>query len=109
QHQRIVVTEKGSEEQSTLDLALFSTKSATFRVIDNPRGVGNLAAVMRRENCLAGVNGGYFDLDSNPVGLLIAEGKVIAPLRKARLLSGVMAVSDGRMELLRIAEYSSKR
>ena len=30
-----------------------------------------------------------------PVGLVISDGKLIAPLRKARLLSGVMVVSNG--------------
>ena len=104
-----MLTESETDERATLDLALLSTKSATLRVIDNPAGEDNLAAVMRRENCLAGVNGGYFDPEDKPVGLLISDGKVIAPLRKARLLSGVMIVSNGRIQLLRVAEYSSKR
>jgi exopolysaccharide biosynthesis protein len=109
EHRRIVLTESETDEQATLDLALFPTKSATLRVIDNPAGADNLAAVMRRENCLAGVNGGYFDPDDKPVGLVISDGNVIAPLRKARLLSGVMIVSNGRIQLLRMAEYSPKR
>lgn len=109
EHRRIVLSESESNERATLDLALFSTKSATLRVVDNPSGEDNLAAVMRRENCLAGVNGGYFDPENKPVGLVISDGKVIAPLRKARLLSGVMIVSNGRMQLLRVAEYSAKR
>lgn len=109
EHRRIVLTESETGERATLDLALFSTKSATLRVLDSPAGEDNLAAVMRRENCLAGVNGGYFDPENKPVGLLICDGTVIAPLRKARLLSGVMIVSNGRIQLLRVTEYSSKR
>jgi len=109
EHRRIVLTESETDEQATLDLALFPTKSATLRVIDNPAGADNLAAVMRRENCLAGVNGGYFDSEDKPLGLLISGGNVVAPLRKARLLSGVMIVSNGRIQLLRMAEYSPKR
>ena len=109
EHRRIVLTESETNERATLDVALLSTKSATLRVIDNPRGDDNLAAVMHRENCLAGVNGGYFGPDDKPVGLLISDGNVVAPLRKARLLSGVMVVSNDRVQLLRIAEYSSKR
>jgi uncharacterized protein YigE (DUF2233 family) len=104
-----MLAESETDERATLDLALFSMKSATLRVIDNPSGEGNLAGVMRRENCLAGVNGGYFDPEDKPVGLLVSDGKVIAPLRKARLLSGMMIVSNGRMQLLRVAEYSAKR
>ncbi len=104
-----MLTESETGERATLDLALFSSKSATLRVIDNPAGEDNLAEVMRRENCLAGVNGGYFDPENKPVGLLISAGNVVAPLRKARLLSGVMVVANGRIQLLRVAEYSSKR
>ncbi len=109
EHRRSVLTESETGERATLDLVLFSSKSATLRVIDNPAGEDNLAEVMRRENCLAGVNGGYFDPENKPVGLLISAGTVVAPLRKARLLSGVMVVSNGRIQLLRTGEYSSKR
>jgi exopolysaccharide biosynthesis protein len=109
EHRHIVVTESETGEQATLDLALFSPKSATLRVIDNPISENDLATLMPRENCLAGVNGGYFDPENKPVGLVISDGKVVAPLRKARLLSGVMIVSNGRIQLLRVAEYSSKR
>jgi uncharacterized protein YigE (DUF2233 family) len=109
EHRRIVLTESGTDERATVDFALFSTTVATLRVIDRPTGNDDLAEVMQREHCLAGVNGGYFDPADAPVGLLISDGKTIAPLRKARLLSGVMIVSNGRMQLLRFAEYSSRR
>lgn len=109
ERRHIVLTDSQTSERATLDLALFSLKSATLRVIDNPISENDLATLMPRENCLAGVNGGYFDPENKPVGLLISDGKVVAPLRKARLLSGVMIVSNGRIQLLRAAEYSPKR
>ena len=40
------------------------------------------------------MNGGYFDPENVPLGLLISDGKLIAPLRKARLLSGVMVATQ---------------
>ena len=92
-----------------MDLAIFSAKSATLRVIDNPAGEDDLAAAMRRIRGLAGVNGGYFDPQNAPVGLLISDGKLIAPFRKARLLSGVLVAAKGRVELLRASEYSSRK
>ena len=109
EHRRIVFSETGTNEEATLDLALFSTKSAAMRVIDNPTGENDLAAAMQETHGLAGVNGGYFDPQNAPVGLLIADGKLIAPFRKARLLSGVMIASKGRVELLRSSEYSSRK
>lgn len=109
EHRRVVLAEKETGDRATVDLALFSTKTATVRVIDNPTGEDNLAAVMRREQSLAGVNGGYFDPADAPVGLVISGGRQIAPLRKARLLSGLLVVAAGRAQLLRFAEYSPKR
>ena len=109
EHRRVVLAESETGESATLNLALFSTKTATVRVIDNPTGNDDLAAAMRRERCLAGVNGGYFDPEDKPVGLVISGGELIAPLRKARLLSGVLVASAGRVQLLRTAEYSPKR
>ena len=109
EHRRIGVAETETGEEAKLELALFSTKSATLRVIDNPASNDDLAAVMRRTRGVAGVNGGYFDPQDAPLGLLISDGKLIAPLRKARLLSGVVVVTKGRVELLRYAEYSSKK
>jgi uncharacterized protein YigE (DUF2233 family) len=109
EHRRVVLSESETGEKATLELSLFSSKGVAVRVIDNPTGADDLAAVMPRERGLAGVNGGYFDPANAPVGLLISDGKLIAPIRKARLLSGVMIVANGRMQLLRFAEYSSRR
>jgi uncharacterized protein YigE (DUF2233 family) len=109
EHRRIVVAETETAEEAKLELALFSTKSAALRVIDNPTSTEDLAGVIRRTRALAGVNGGYFDPQDAPLGLLISDGKLIAPLRKARLLSGVVVVTKARVELLRYAEYSSNK
>ena len=109
EHRRIVLGERVLGEEATLDLALFSAKTATLRVIDNPDGDHDLAAVMRQTRGVAGVNGGYFDPQNAPVGLLIGDGKMIAPLRKARLLSGVLVVTKSRIELVRSGEYSSRK
>jgi uncharacterized protein YigE (DUF2233 family) len=108
EHRRVLLAEKSGGNEATLELALFSTKSAAVRVIDNPDGA-ELAAVMRRMRGIAGVNGGYFDPGNAPVGLLVSDGKLIAPFRKARLLGGVMVVNKGRLELLRAAEYSARK
>jgi exopolysaccharide biosynthesis protein len=108
EHRRVVLASNANGNEANLDIALFSTKSAMVRVIDNPGG-DELAEVMRRTRALAGVNGGYFDPQNAPVGLLISEGKLIAPFRKAKLLSGVVVVTKNRVELLRSAEYSARK
>ena len=97
-----------SGERATLHLAIFSSKSATLRVIDDPEVDDSLGAIMPRENCVAGVNGGYFAPDYGPVGLLVSDGRSVAPLRKAKLLSGVVSVAGGRVQIQRPGEFSMK-
>jgi exopolysaccharide biosynthesis protein len=105
---RHVVAQSGTGIKATADLAVFSMKTATLRVIDRPGANDELAAVMARENCIAGVNGGYFDPDYAPVGLLISDGRIVAPQQKAKLLSGVVSVVNGRVLVQRAAEFSAK-
>lgn len=107
EHRQIVARSNNGTE-ATVDLALFSAKTATLRVIDDPKVNDSLGKTMPREHCLAGTNGGYFDPDYAPVGLLVSDGRVVAPLRKARLLSGVLSVVDGRVQIQRVAEFSMK-
>ncbi len=100
-------TETGSEAE--VRLALFSRKTATLRVIDQPASDRRLAEIMAEGKFLAGVNGGYFDPEGAPVGLLISGGKTIAPFRKARLLSGVLAAREGSVEIFRASEFPRRR
>lgn len=108
EHRRVVLNESGTGDSATLEMAVFSPKTATVRVIDNPDGE-DLVQVMPRSRALAGVNGGYFDPQNAPVGLVISGGKLIAPFRKAKLLSGVVVVTRNRVELLRSADYSVRK
>ena len=109
-HRYFVVENSETGERASVELALFPTKLFTLRVIDQPAEPRNyLAEVMRRERCLAGVNGGYFDPDYRAIGLLIVDGKMIAPLQRARLLSGILAASQRGIQIVRVAEFSRKQ
>ncbi|HKP04090.1 MAG TPA: phosphodiester glycosidase family protein [Chthoniobacterales bacterium] len=105
---RHIIVSGATGDEARLELALFSSKSATVRVVDNPSG-DELGSVASRLRALAGVNGGYFDPQNAPVGLVIGDGKMIAPFRKAKLLSGVLVVNRNRVELMRSAEYSPRK
>ena len=109
EYRRYSLGEADSGNKVEVQLALFSSKSAALRVIDRPGFEHHLAQVMMRENCLAGVNGGYFDPEGAPVGLLMSGGKTIAPFRRAHLLSGVLAVRAGSVEIFRASEFPLKR
>ena len=107
EHRYVVLEESGSGERASLELAIFSMKSCRLKIVDRasePRV--DLDDVMARGNFLAGVNGGYFDPEYRPIGLLIADGTMIAPLQKARLLSGVLSASAKKIQILRVAEFS---
>ena len=83
-----------------VDLALFSAKSCQLRVIDNADG----AIYLRRcdaANCIAGINGGYFDPNFAPLGLRIIDGKITSRLTRGRLMSGVLASDNGSIHILR--------
>lgn len=108
EHRHIVLEDSVNSLNATVELALFSPETATLRVLDNLEASSSLAAAMKRENCIAGVNGGYFDPQYAPLGLMISDGRTVTPQQKARLLSGVVAATRDRVIVQRAAEFSMK-
>ena len=107
EHRYIVAEHSGSGDRASLELAVFSAKLCRLKIIDHPSEPRvDLEEVMSRGNFLAAVNGGYFDPDYKPIGLLIVDGTMIAPLQKARLLSGVLSASAKKVQISRVAEFS---
>ena len=105
EHRHIVVEDAAAGQRAAIDVAVFSGKSTGLRVIDNPDGQ-SLAAVMKREKYVCGVNGGYFDTDFKPIGLRIADGATFSPLRRARLITGILLQSDRGIDVVRAGEFS---
>jgi len=107
EHWKTVVENDASHERATLHTAVFESRVATLRVIDQPETPrSELAEAVAREKCIAGVNGGYFDPEDAPVGLLVSEGRVLAPLRKAKLLSGVLTASASGVDIVRASRFA---
>jgi exopolysaccharide biosynthesis protein len=107
-HRHVVLESPVGTERVTVDLAIFSTKSCTLRVLQNDGGGDGLGEMMRHEKCLAGVNGGYFDENFAPLGLRIANGQMIAPLQRARLITGVLTASPRGVQIVRSREFSRR-
>jgi uncharacterized protein YigE (DUF2233 family) len=106
QHRYIVAEDSSAGDRASLELAIFSTKTCRLRVVDQPNEPRvDLDEAMSRGNFLAAVNGGYFDPDYKPIGLLIVDGTMIAPLQRARLLSGVLSASAKKVQISRVAEF----
>jgi exopolysaccharide biosynthesis protein len=105
EHRHVVVEDATASKRVTVDVAVFSAKSTALHVIDNPDGQ-SLAAVMKRDKCLCGVNGGYFDTEFKPIGLRVADGTTFSPLRRARLITGILLQSDRGIDVMRVSEFS---
>jgi hypothetical protein len=108
-HRHVVLENPVGSERITVNLAIFSTKSCTLRVLQNKDGAESLADVMRHEKCVAAVNGGYFDEKFAPIGLRMANGQMIAPLQRARLITGVLVASSRGVQIVRSREFSQRR
>jgi uncharacterized protein YigE (DUF2233 family) len=96
---------RSSDGSSTVHVVTFSAKTHTFAIMDNPDRAYDLASAAQKRGALAAVNGGYFQPDRTPLGLLVRQGRELHPLEHAKLLSGLLTVSGDRIALLRIAEF----
>jgi Phosphodiester glycosidase len=107
-YRHVDLADSETGDRAIVDLAIFSTKSCALRVIDNPGGDKNLADAMEQSKCLAGVNGGYFDPNFAPIGLRIIDGRLVSPLLRARLLTGVLTSSGRGIQIVRLSEFSRR-
>ena len=105
-YRHVVLENSAHSERLTVDVAIFSTKSCTLRILQNEGGTDRLGEVMRRDDCLAGVNGGYFDEKFAPIGLRMMNGQMMAPLRRAQLITGVLVASSRGVQIVRSREFS---
>ena len=108
EHRHIVVEDAVAGQRVTFDVAVFSAKLAALRVVDNPDGQG-LATVMKQEKYACGVNGGYFDTEFKPIGLRVTDARTFSPLRRARLITGILLQSDRGIDVVRISEFSHSK
>ena len=106
-HRHVVLENANGNKNAVVELAIFTAKSCLLRVIDNST-VETLSATMSREKCAAGVNGGFFKPDFTPVGLLISDRKLVAPLQPARLMTGILSASTREVRIQRLREFSQE-
>jgi uncharacterized protein YigE (DUF2233 family) len=96
---------QGDTGEVTLWVVAFDPKAYTFAVMDNPEGTFDLGSAAEKRGALAAVNGGYFQPDHTPLGLLVRQGVEIHPLEHARLLSGILSVTPTGITLQRTAAF----
>lgn len=98
------------DREAIVDVVRFEAADAVLRVVDQGvAGEQDLAGAMAGAGATAGINGGYFHPDRQPLGLVISGGVTIHPEERARLLSGVLLVfANGSMRLQRVHEPRPK-
>jgi len=100
-------TVKQGDRSVQLSGVSFDTKNCELQVLDNPPEARQpLTVAMKAAGAVAGVNGGYFHPDDRPLGLVVAGGKTLHGFERAKLLSGIFMVRDGRASLVRSEKFS---
>jgi uncharacterized protein YigE (DUF2233 family) len=89
---------------------VFDNRSHTLRVVDSPKpGESSLSSILESRQAIGGVNGGYFEPDFTPVGLVVTAGKTQQKFKKAKLLSGIVATSPkGGASIFRSSRFDPK-
>jgi exopolysaccharide biosynthesis protein len=102
---RVKVTDGAAT--ANLILIVFHPNTSAIRVVSNDGWrYGSVASAAAAEDAVAGVNGGYFQADGTPVGLLISDSRTIHKLGAAKILSGVFFVRDGKPGLVRSSRFA---
>jgi uncharacterized protein YigE (DUF2233 family) len=100
--QTLRASEAFGGRQATLHFVGFKAHKHSLKVFDQGlTGRSTLGDVMQQNRCLAGVNGGYFQPDFEPVGMLVSDGRIIRGPQHAKLLSGALVVTTNHIKLLR--------
>jgi len=92
---------------ANLHLIIFHPNAFAIRVVSNEQSrYGSVSDAAAATDAVAGVNGGYFQADGTPVGLLISDNRTIHKFETAKLLSGVFFVRDGKPGLIRSSHFA---
>lgn len=101
--------------KASLQLAAFSSKDFTLRVVDqgddpSARRYANLREAMEKNGCVAGVNGGFFGVDFKALGGVHENGKMISPVANSSrkgLTSSVIWSGAGGIHIVRRESFKA--
>jgi uncharacterized protein YigE (DUF2233 family) len=72
------------------------SSSSAIRLIPNYAEKLTVENIMRQEGCSGAVNGGFYSVDNQPLGLVIAEHRLIANRRSSSLFNGIFLVGGDK-------------
>ena len=92
--------------EAEINLIHFTAGDVRLEVVANTDGqIQGLRELIETRGGLAGINGGYFDANLDPIGLLISNDRVVHKFQKAKILSGIFYVKNGRPFLARVRDF----
>jgi exopolysaccharide biosynthesis protein len=92
--------------EAQLQMVYFTPVDIQFEVVANLDGnIEGVQDAVERGGGFGGINGGYFEANLDPIGLLVSNSRIVRPTRKAKLLSGIFSVRNGHPELSRTSEF----
>lgn len=106
---RVTMRAANADAAVDLELVVFDSRRCGIRVIDQPQpGAGGsvIAPALRAHRAVAGVNGGFFTPEFQPLGLMISGGRRTGTIKEAKLLSGMFLSVGGQPYLIWRSEYS---
>lgn len=96
--------EDRTHRQANIWALIFQEKDFSMIVVDKPMQDKSLLEATEEASCVAGINGGYFQLNGTPLGLLLREGQIIHPQQRSNILSGFFVSTTHGMSILRLGE-----
>ncbi|MFT5465798.1 MAG: hypothetical protein ACI8UO_000894 [Verrucomicrobiales bacterium] len=108
--QRSIQSKSG--KTAKLHLVFFNSKDCKLEVVDlggsTPKYSSHVEA-LRAHSCIAGVNGGFFEPDFSPIGLMIAGGESVGKFTTSGFLtSGVITSNSEGIDLIRRSAYRDR-
>jgi exopolysaccharide biosynthesis protein len=100
------MTVSNGNSQAEIQVVCFRPADVQLEVVTNLDGnIQGVRDAVDSHGSFAGINGGYFESNLDPIGLLVSNGRVVHPTQKAKLLSGIFFVLIGQPVLTRTFEF----
>lgn len=100
---------KGDQLAKITSISFHERNLKLFVVENSVTSPQKLRELAPEHRAVAGINASYFHSSGEPLGLVVSGGRELHRQERARLLSGILAVRDGRIELVRASEYRGGR
>jgi hypothetical protein len=100
------LTMRNGATEAEVQVVYFTPAEIRLEVVTNLDGkIQGVRDAVDSHGSFGGINGGYFEPNLDPIGLLVSNNRVVHPTRKAKLLSGIFFVRNGQPELTRTSEF----